>query len=53
MKQAGLAITLAELGIDKTEIAGKLVDEVNEDRFSNNPVAFNREMLIGLIKTHL
>ena len=53
MKQAGLAITLAELGIDKAAIADKLVDEVNEDRFSNNPVAFNREMLIGLIKTHL
>ena len=53
MKQAGLAITLAELGIDKTAIADKLVNEVNEDRFSNNPVAFNREILIGLIKTHL
>ena len=53
MKQAGLAITLAELGIDKTEIADRLVDEVNEDRFSNNPVAFNRAGLIELIKIHL
>lgn len=53
MKQVGLAIKLDELGIDKEKIIDNLLDEVNEDRFSNNPVAFNREQLKTLILKYL
>ena len=53
MRQAGLAVTLAELMIDKDIIVEKLVDEVNEERFSNNPVPFDRQGLIELIIRYL
>ncbi len=53
MKEAGLAIDLAGLGISKENIIDKLLDEVNEERFANNPVAFDREKLKQLILEYL
>lgn len=53
MKQAGLAATLAELNIDKAEIADALLNEVNEERFANNPAPFDREKLKKLILAYL
>ncbi len=53
MKQAGLAITLAELGIDKNEVAESLVNEVNEERFANNPAPFDKDRLKQLLLTYL
>ena len=53
MKQAGLATIFLELGLDKTTIIYELLDEVNEERFANNPMIFDREKLKQLIKEHL
>jgi alcohol dehydrogenase len=53
MQDAGLKITLAELGINKTAIVDVLLDEVNEERFANNPVAFDRDRLKELIIQYL
>lgn len=49
MKEAGLAIDLAGLGISKENIIDKLLEEVNEERFANNPAAFDSEKLKQLI----
>lgn len=53
MREAGLKTTLAELEIDKTAMINVLLDEVNEERFANNPVAFDRGRLKELIMQYL
>lgn len=53
MSQAGLATKLSELDIDKNEIIDQLLDEVNEERFANNPTSFDKEKLKQLIIEHL
>jgi alcohol dehydrogenase len=53
MKQAGLETTLKELNIDIKVIVEDLLNEVNEERFANNPVAFDREKLKQLIIQYL
>ncbi len=53
MKQAGLATTLAELDINKESILEDLLNEVNEERFANNPAKFDREKLKNLINDYL
>lgn len=53
MKEAGLATTLAELGIRYENVSEALLDEVNEERFANNPVAFDREKLKLLLTEHI
>ncbi len=53
MLDAGLKTTLAELGINKSAIIEALLDEVNEERFANNPVAFDRGRLRELIMQYL
>jgi alcohol dehydrogenase len=53
LQQAGLAVNFAELGLNKESILDGLLDEVNEERFANNPAAFDREELKRLIKEHL
>jgi alcohol dehydrogenase len=53
MKEAGLATTLQELGIDKEQVLDALLDEMNEERFANNPVPFDRSKLRELISKYL
>jgi alcohol dehydrogenase class IV len=53
MKETGLATSFAELGLDKDKLMEGLLDEVNEERFANNPSSFDREKLKALIKEHL
>ena len=53
MSEAGLATRLSELGINKKEIIHSLLDNVNEERFANNPVPFNKEKLERLINENL
>lgn len=53
MKQAGLATNFSELGLSKDEIIDPLLDEVNEERFANNPALFDRVKLKQLIREHL
>lgn len=53
MKQAGLATSFSELGLKKEDIIEDLPDEVNEERFANNPAPFDREKLKQLILDHL
>lgn len=53
MKQTGLATNFSELGLNKDEIINALLDEVNEERFANNPVPFDREKLKQLMQEHL
>lgn len=53
LKKAGLATTLSELEIDKHQIIDSLLNEMNEERFANNPVSFDREKLKQLILEQL
>lgn len=53
MSEAGLATRLSELGIDKEAIMHSLLEDVNEERFANNPVPFNKEKLERLINENL
>lgn len=53
MKNAGLAIKLSELGLKKEIITDELLLNVNEERFDNNPVLFDRDKLKQLILEHL
>ena len=53
MKQAGLGTSFLDLGLNKEDILDKLLDEVNEERFANNPTPFDREKLKELIQEHL
>lgn len=51
IQEAGLAIRFDELGLDKHAIIDQLLDEINQERFENNPVAFKRDHLRELILT--
>lgn len=53
MKEAGLAVTFGELGIEKEKIVDDLLNEVNEERFANNPEKFDRDSLKQLIIQYL
>jgi alcohol dehydrogenase class IV len=53
MKESGLAISLAELDIDKEKIVDNLLGEVNEERFDNNPMPFKYDVLKKLILDNL
>lgn len=53
MKEAGLATKLSDLGIDKEMVIYSLLDEVNEERFANNPVPFDKKKLTRLINENL
>lgn len=53
MKEAGLATTLKELGINREAVLDELLSEVNEERFANNPSPFNREKLMKLLNEHI
>jgi alcohol dehydrogenase class IV len=53
MQNTGLATRLDELGINTGEIIDELLNEVNEERFANNPAVFDREKLKELINTYL
>ncbi|HEX5654413.1 MAG TPA: phosphonoacetaldehyde reductase [Chitinophagaceae bacterium] len=53
MQKQGLATTLDELGIDKNQIMDGLLNEVNEERFANNPAPFDRAKLKELIREYL
>jgi alcohol dehydrogenase class IV len=53
MKQAGLSTSFAELGLNKKEILDDVLNEVNEERFANNPAAFDRDKLKQLISEYL
>ena len=49
----GLAINLQMLQIDKAEILEAWVNEIDEERFKNNPVKFDKEALISLYQKYL
>lgn len=51
LKQCGLATDFASLNIEVDVDA--LLDSVNEQRFANNPVSFDRNLLKQLIVEHL
>ena len=51
MASCGLAVRFSELGLEVDLEA--LLDSVNEERFANNPVPFNREALKDLILKHI
>jgi alcohol dehydrogenase class IV len=53
MQEAGLAVELASLGISKEKIIDELLEEINEERFANNPAAFDREKLKQLVLEEL
>ena len=53
MQQLGLATTLQELSIKKEGIWQPLLNEINEQRFNNNPVLLNRKLLEELCREHL
>jgi alcohol dehydrogenase class IV len=53
MRAAGLATTFQELFIDKKLILEPLMNEVNAERFNNNPVRFNKVVLTELIDRYL
>jgi len=50
IKNLGLATTLHELTIDSEEIWDELLSEVNQERFKNNPVAFDKPRLKELCR---
>ncbi|NOT50161.1 MAG: phosphonoacetaldehyde reductase [Chitinophagaceae bacterium] len=53
MEQAGLATSFSGLNLDKENVLDKLLDEVNQERFANNPAPFDREKLKQLIREYL
>lgn len=53
MKQAGMAINFADLGLDKNKIMDDLLASVNQERFGNNPRPFDREELKELFYEYL
>jgi len=46
---AGLSVSFEAFGIDKKTIIPVLLDEINQERFDNNPVPFNRGQLTDLL----
>jgi len=53
MKKTGLACSFGELGLNKELIIDDLLNDVNQERFENNPVQFDREHLKKLILEYL
>jgi len=53
MKKTGLACSFEELGLHKELLIDELLNEVNQERFGNNPVQFDREHLKKLILEYL
>ena len=53
MQQAGLAVSFKELNIVKEEIVDTLLEEVNEERFANNPASFDKPRLRKMILEQL
>ena len=53
MKNAGLAITLEELGISREKVIKDLLESVNTERFANNPRPFDKGALKELITKYL
>ncbi|MBC7827328.1 MAG: phosphonoacetaldehyde reductase [Chitinophagaceae bacterium] len=53
MMSLGLAVDFKSLGIQKSMILDQLIKEVNQQRFKNNPVLFNREVLVDLFQQYL
>lgn len=53
MIKTRLASTFYELGINKKEAITPLLDKINEERFNNNPVALDRDLLMKLCKEYL
>jgi alcohol dehydrogenase class IV len=53
MKSIGLAVDFKSLGIDKSIVLGPLLDEINQQRFKNNPVIFDQEKLLKLCWQYL
>lgn len=53
IKTAGLATSYSELGLDKENILNAIPGEVNQERFDNNPVAFEWEKLKSLLEEYL
>jgi len=53
MKNTGLAVQLKELGIDKHAVIDPLLDSISAQRFNNNPVALDKEVLKKLCIEYL
>ena len=53
MRSVGLSITLSELKIDKTQIMDDLLQEVNEERFANNPASFDYDRLKQMLEEQI
>jgi alcohol dehydrogenase class IV len=53
MMDLGLATSLKDLGLDKPAILEHLLDEVNQQRFKNNPVLFSKDALLSLFREYL
>lgn len=51
--EAGLAIRLSDISIDKKLVLEPLLNDFNEERFLNNPVTFDKEKLTLLINEYL
>ncbi len=49
MSKCGLATSLSQLSIDKSAILDQWLDEVNDERFANNPTPFDRKKLRQLL----
>lgn len=53
MKRLGLAVKLDELGINKHDVFDPLLSNIDQQRFSNNPVALDKEALKNLCIDYL
>ena len=53
IQELGLAVDFKGLALDKASLLDPLMNEVNQQRFKNNPVLFNREVLIDLFQQYL
>lgn len=53
MRKAGLETAMIDLGINKEAIMDEWLDDINSDRFANNPVPLDREKLRQLLMHHL
>jgi alcohol dehydrogenase class IV len=53
MQKAGLRTTLSDLGINKESIMDEWLEDINAERFANNPVPLDREKLKNVLLKHL
>jgi alcohol dehydrogenase class IV len=53
MRKAGLGTTLKDLGIKKEGIMYEWLDDINSERFANNPAPLDREKLKNVLLKHL